>query len=1803
MSIKTNLNDDPYFDDFDPSKQYNRILFRPSRAVQARELTQIQSILQDQIEKFGSNIYKEGSIIQGVNLTQIDNLYYVKLTDYTSIVDSDGNTMSVVELIPKAPTAEEIATNPNLTEDDAGILRKYTVRGRSTGLVAEIIQASEGFESRNPDLKTLYVTYIASATNAEGQKQVFDSGEILDVSDPDGNEIGTVTVTSFSGHSGRSYGVICDSGVVFQRGVFAFVEAQSAVVSKYNNRPDNVSVGFDIVERIVTSGEDPSLLDNAQNFNNRNAPGADRLKVSPVLSVYNSDAEPEEFFSLIRYRNGLPVTIRATTQFNSIEKEIARRTYDESGDYIVSGFKTSLETFEGTPHSVVEPGKAYIKGFEVQTYAPLYFEIDPVATTTTKLNQQTGVSYGNYFVAPALNDNFRIDGTRYNLKNDIAGLNTVIGTCSIRSVEKDPVDGYRIYVYAIEKSANHKNTTIDGVGDTPVTGGIQESSKASVLSTVGLLGVNSLSDITFTRRRRIQPTIEGSVGQLTIYAGTNTQVVSSGSSFVVIDEFENEVNVLSTTTAYDGELNVIGVQITLETPIAQGAVIYYDEVVNESLPDSKVSYDVFVNTSISSDPAQSYKRASLGLPDAYKLLSVTGKVTGTDYTNDYVLVANQKDGFYDISYIELKTGASGPKPDTTQQGNPPEALVVKFKVFKRDSTIGAGYLTIDSYTNVEKSDIPTYTANNGEVFDLASTIDFRPYAIVPGMNYAISEGGASTAPSYTDMVNSTSAKYIDATVMPSNNSYVTADIEHYVSRKDVVIASSSGEIKYIKGTEADNPKAPITNDSFVLAEIFVPSNPVTTRGQYAAVLDKRQYVHGYTMKEIARIDRQVARLTNFMQLSILEMKAKDALILDANGNNRFKNGFIVDNFRNLKIADITNPYFKAGIDKARERLTPAVQQFPVQLKRFASNNVEQFDDVITLATSNIKDVITQPYATNFRNCVSNFYKFIGTGEIFPNYDSGYDVTYKPDFNIDIDLETPFADLIDNIQEFVPLTRSSSTSRSSTNRRRVAGGTRVTTTTVTNTTTRSLEMDVTTSEQRVGEFVTDVSFRPYMEAKQIRIVVHGLRPSTRHYVYFDEDDMSNFVFSGMYPTARASWRDRLGRFTRKAARSVRRTRSRELYTDAKGTLYAVLNLPGGKYFVGERSLEISDSSQYNSIHSAGTSYAKFAYNAYNFDVEKAGLTVSTRSPDFRVDTTRTRTTRSTTRFIADPPPPPPQPSGGDGPVNAIDWSRSIFSDPLAQTFIVTKEMAGNKSHMFLQSIDVFFKTKSQTQGITLEIREVINGYPTFEVLPFGSVHLESKIGNTDIVLTSDNGQVATRFEFDNPVQLATEKEYAFVLLPDGNSPDYNIWTSKVGEVDLFKNVRVVQDWGQGVLFTSTNNRAWKSYQDEDAKFILRSYEFSTDAGYVEFVADDMEFLSLINTIGNFTTGEAVYTAKGSVYDISVTPNSDNFVATSLDDLSGINEADYVIVKQGSQTHITRIVSAEGTNNSTLTFVDPAPFFGAATIQLAVGGEVSYYNPRNSGELFLKQSSANDNALFENGNYIIGAESGATAVVGDINDVPLSYFQVMFYKTNVVSTSTEVSLYNGIVADKTIPADDAVYLNANARVIESKSNLVANIKDPDFRIRITLNNGGFPDITPIVDDTASIMNAYKYKLTSDDATSSNYVSTEVVLQDGLPASGLQVFMDAHRPAGTNINMYVRFKYIDNEEEFTDWILLNNKSPELFTSSVDIEEIKEFQFEIPEAQESNEFSSFQVRIALTSGNVNDSPYVDNFRAIAVT
>jgi len=85
-------NTSPYYNDYDETKKYYQIMFRPGYAVQARELTQLQSILQNQIERFGKHVFKEGSMVIPGGIALDKTYSFVKLQQPFDAVDINVNT-------------------------------------------------------------------------------------------------------------------------------------------------------------------------------------------------------------------------------------------------------------------------------------------------------------------------------------------------------------------------------------------------------------------------------------------------------------------------------------------------------------------------------------------------------------------------------------------------------------------------------------------------------------------------------------------------------------------------------------------------------------------------------------------------------------------------------------------------------------------------------------------------------------------------------------------------------------------------------------------------------------------------------------------------------------------------------------------------------------------------------------------------------------------------------------------------------------------------------------------------------------------------------------------------------------------------------------------------------------------------------------------------------------------------------------------------------------------------------------------------------------------------------------------------------------------------------------------------------------------------------------------------------------------------------------------------------------------------------------------------------------------------------
>jgi hypothetical protein len=532
LSTDTNFNVVPYGDDFDPEKDFYRILFKPGIAVQARELTQLQTILQQQVERFGSHILKDGTIVTGCSFT-FDNEYsYVKLPDLLV----NGQPVSV------------------------GALANTYVRN-SANLTSIVVGGTDGLESQTPDLNTIYVKYLNSGTGGEKKYAANETltvyGRYANGAINVANTVATVKVanSSFGNVAGQGYAFSVNDGILYQKGFFSRVEAQTVVVEKYGNEPDNLVVGFRTLESIVDSDEDTSLLDNASGATNENAPGADRLKLTPTLAVYTIGSTPNNFFAVVEFDSGRPVKQRQQAQYAGLAREFSQRTFEESGNYAVRQFNLSSTPISGnTTHLNVSVGAglAYVEGYRVQTYDTSFIPISKATQVREKTNQVVSLNYGNYVLVDEVIGAMEFNEAATVSLRDTAGdkisggslsvtaPGVEIGTAKIRSFVYDSgVPGtstgrYRAYIFDVRMNAGknfkdvrslYYNATNDGVADIVLEAGsayLYETDFSRLLFPIGASALKTLrtlanaNECSFTYRTLKDDGSFNTSGQLTI---------------------------------------------------------------------------------------------------------------------------------------------------------------------------------------------------------------------------------------------------------------------------------------------------------------------------------------------------------------------------------------------------------------------------------------------------------------------------------------------------------------------------------------------------------------------------------------------------------------------------------------------------------------------------------------------------------------------------------------------------------------------------------------------------------------------------------------------------------------------------------------------------------------------------------------------------------------------------------------------------------------------------------------------------------------------------------------------------------------------------------------------------------------------------------------------------------------------------------------------------------------------------------------------------------------------------------------
>ena len=462
MPQKTNLNISPYYDDFDKAKNFYKVLFKPGSPVQARELTGLQSILQNQVESFGKHIFKEGSMVIPGGIEYNPAYFSCKINsthlgiDVTVYLDS-------------------------LISANGG--KGTRVRGQSSGIVATIKNYVLPPNESVTDA-TIFLAYNQSGT--DGENVAFPDGEILILEENltygnttinSGDTILTLILENASA-TGSSFGI--QEGIYFVRGTFIDVSESLIILDPYNNKP-SYRVGLDIIEEVVNANDDDSLYDNAKGFTNFAAPGADRFKITAKLAKKSlNDYNDTSFVELFRVRDGETKKLQNESVYSEIKKYFAKRTFDESGNYAVEPFRLNIQnslndeigndglftenqlTDEGnTPSEDImcvklSPGTAYVRGFDVRL--PGTTVLDVQKPRDTKSINSASIPFNMGSVLRVNN----VQGTPF---INIGGSNTnIIGLFSRRKGNTNASSGVkigeaRVYSYNVTDASHSGPST------------------------------------------------------------------------------------------------------------------------------------------------------------------------------------------------------------------------------------------------------------------------------------------------------------------------------------------------------------------------------------------------------------------------------------------------------------------------------------------------------------------------------------------------------------------------------------------------------------------------------------------------------------------------------------------------------------------------------------------------------------------------------------------------------------------------------------------------------------------------------------------------------------------------------------------------------------------------------------------------------------------------------------------------------------------------------------------------------------------------------------------------------------------------------------------------------------------------------------------------------------------------------------------------------------------------------------------------------------------------------------------------
>ena len=1624
---QTIFNINPYYDDFDSEKGFLRVLFKPGYAVQARELTQLQTILQSQISKIGDHLFKDGSRIVGGGIT-VRNANYVMIT------------------------LDDVGTSVFGVTDYEQFLGGYLVSVGSTDFRAKVVHYIA--PDAGSDEKLILVYDLISGSSVPPSFNFVKDEQVAFAN------VSPATATYAT--TGVCKLVTVDEGIFYIDGFFArnpmLTFSPYRVVSGTTSYRDltfgtefsllTKKIGFSITRDAITEQEDSTLRDPSIGSYNYNAPGADRYKIVFELDQSDVTTTPQDFIELIRIESGKITRKVEKITYGEIQNVLARRTYDESGSYVVSPFETTVRRNASNTTKFdlqMGPGKAYVLGYELETRYPQTIGITRAHTSSDPNHIKTESNTFSYLIGNYLGisvGNANNFGVTYanNLVSIGAGSSLVVFRAGSNPASPGSVvatgflhglvpyidraqgsTGYlaRAYLYGVSGNVSnagsgfiygHTSGSASTSGKTlaffgPVSGSLLGSltgveNQSLVYPIEPGYAINDVTQLTMYSKlvtNNILPTMTGNVVQYEVTRSNLTQSIPNAATATSVS-FIDYLNGSPTNQGVLDQIEIVSMDPVLAgqafTPTAAPGVTLSNggaagSTIRLQVPNSpnlrgftagatninvRLVVPVKYTPVLTENPPASFRYKTAQTATTPAIAVSTAK--RTDDVGRFYFELPRVDVF-SVSSVLITPGNTDITDDFELDDGQRESHYENSRLYIKKTAEG-----LARYTSSPVSFVVNYSYFEHKGLTAGPFIGKKSY---PGITY-------ENIPLFT---NPRTGKTVSlANCLDFRRTGLTAEsamlkpyggyefssitesgtavsYNHFLPRIDKLClkpdpADGSALFFVVTGVPDLAPIAPPDPlDGLVLATVTVPAYTHNPEDIVFTPANNQRY----TMADIGKLEKRIDDVEVFAKLSISESEIDArSLKTSASANEPLKTSIFSDEFYGHSTSDVSSSDHVCSVDFERGELRPYFTNSRVSytdsgVTRVTTNTFVSNDGVVGLTYSAADYISNIQFTKRVKPNPSNAVNWLGTLNLSRQIFPYFDTGYRAVVKTNSLLEN------DNwVGSNAGNSRGFGTQWND---------------------WESIWTGIEEVEEEQDDIQKQILETPRVDSQSsIPSVNSGnVRSGVNRGVLSVNQKNSNYIRS----------RNLRNRIRRKVGSRIvdnsvvpyfptttvgvtafglkpnmNSSSGLALYVD---DIRLVTNLTTNENGTCETSFTIPSSTFLAGTKSVRISDSSTVENCTvsaeeNIYCSGALLQQDSGSYSTRPPTLRRRTVNSET--ISKDPFNKSQDS----------LANSNPTEPLSQTFFVDK--VTNPEGIFLDSVSLYFYGKDTILPVTVDIRPTVSGYPSPSVImPFSTVvKMPSEIS------ISKSQPVETQFKFSTPVYLQPG-EYAICITT--NSSEYELFAADVSANSFDQSGRAGNNQLVGTLFTPQGSSTIVQDNNTDLMFKVSRCAFSASTGTIQYS-------NLLNCQNRQVI--KIYAPEVVPTDCSVSRTLQSSVGGSV--LFGNNESVYMQTLFGANPSVTYNLK-RGVANTVSPLVDIQAQYGTS-VQMYGGLGASNYVSR---AVELPENIASDGiAVFVNANIPSGSSVKAyyrVASVGETNIFGKTWQPLTQVSTPFTSTS--------------------------------------------------------------------------------------------------------------------------------------------------------------------------------------------------------